>query len=263
MKALLLSVFFLLSTPSFAEDILGITEASKDVTLSLSISGLISEQSIKEGQLVQVGEKLLELDSDVEKLDIQKSLLQWKDQTELKSAQEQSAIYRTIYRNAGALFNKGAISGEEFKRKKLQYFEKRAESRKFEVKEKREEVEYKLKQAKQNLKILRAPFNGMITKIWLNKGESSEANQPLLRIVDHTQGRFITNVEETIGRTLQVGQSVNLFIKAGDEAILRKGDVVFVSPIADKASSLIECIVTFDNSDGEIKLGVTGRMEIL
>jgi len=262
MKIFFLSLFVLLSSNSLAEDLLGITEASKDVTLSLSIAGLISEQAIKEGQTVIAGEKLLELDSDIETLDVQKILMQWEDKTELKAAQEQSDIYRAIYRNAGALFNKGAISGEEYKRKKIQYFEKRAESRRFEVNEKREEVEYQLKLAKQHQKILKAPFSGVITKIWLNKGESSEANQPLLRIVDYTQGRFITNVEETIGRTLIVGQKVNLYIKAGEKAILRKGEVIFVSPIADKASSLIECIVVFDNSDGEIKLGVTGRMEI-
>jgi multidrug efflux pump subunit AcrA (membrane-fusion protein) len=41
---------------------------------------------------------------------------------------------------------------------------------------------------------------------------------------------------------------------------IRSAKVVFVSPITDPSSGLIEVIAEFDNTDGSIRPGISGRL---
>ena len=137
-----------------------------------------------------------------------------------------------------------------------------AKTNQLEVNENKEKLEYQLAKSRLNKGQIVAPFEGVVTNVWLDKGESTQANKPLLRIVNSNKGRFIANVDESLGRKLSVNQIIELFIKAGDRYVLRQGTVAFVSPVTDSASNLIEVIIHFDNSDGEIKLGVSGYLEV-
>ncbi len=268
MKAFTFSIACVLSSAAFAEStvvqIVGITQAKQDVYLSLAITGRLAEKNVAEGQRVKAGDTLLKLEGLVEQLEVKRRHLLLKDKSEWRSAKQQAEIYKSIYQDAKLLHDEsGAISGEELKRKKSQYILLASKSEQLAMNEKREAIEYQLAIEKLNLGILKAPFSGVITKIWFDQGESAEANKPLLRLVDSSQGYFTTNVEEHIARKLQTDQLVNLHIQAGEKTVLRVGKVVFISPVTDPASNLVNCKVLFDNADGEIKLGVSGRMEVL
>ncbi|WP_066018033.1 efflux RND transporter periplasmic adaptor subunit [Endozoicomonas atrinae] len=243
--------------------ITGITEPEQDVLLSVSMAGRIADIPISEGQQVSSGDLLLTLDTQPELLEVERTFLLWQDKSELEASRQQMEIYQLLYQNAKSLHEEtGAISGEDLEGKKLQYLLQVAKTNQLEVNERKEKLEYQLARARLNKGQIIAPFEGVVTKVWLDKGESTQANKPLLRIVNSNRGRFIANVDESLGRKLSVNQSVELFIKAGDKYVLRQGTVAFVSPVTDSASNLIEVIIHFDNSDGEIKLGVSGYLEV-
>jgi membrane fusion protein, multidrug efflux system len=126
--------------------------------------------------------------------------------------------------------------------------------------EEREEVEYKIARENMERRILRAPFEVVITKLHFDEGESVDASRPVVRLVDAKKSYFITNLEERIGRRFHLGEKVDLNIQVGNAKESREGVVVFISPIVDPASSLMEVRATFDNSDGHIRPGVSGEM---
>jgi multidrug efflux pump subunit AcrA (membrane-fusion protein) len=59
---------------------------------------------------------------------------------------------------------------------------------------------------------------------------------------------------------LEVGASVKIVL--GHEVVVRQriAEVVFVSPVTDPSSGLVEVISEFDNPDGSVRPGITGRM---
>ncbi len=79
-------------------------------------------------------------------------------------------------------------------------------------------------------------------------------------MVDTSRCLFVCNVEEWVGRTLEKGQTARLTIKAGNSTIAKTGRFVFVSPVVDPASGLLEVKVEFDNTDGSVRPGISGSL---
>jgi multidrug efflux pump subunit AcrA (membrane-fusion protein) len=81
-----------------------------------------------------------------------------------------------------------------------------------------------------------------------------------VHVVDVSRVRFVANVPVALGRKLRVGARVQ--VRLGTEATgdTRDARVVFVSPVADPSSGLFETMAEFDNADGSVRPGVTGRL---
>ena len=78
--------------------------------------------------------------------------------------------------------------------------------------------------------------------------------------MDTRQCYFISNVDAKAAGRLKAGQSVKLEIEAAAAPIKFSGRIVFLSPVVDPASSLQKVRVLFDNTDGQIRPGVAGKM---
>jgi multidrug resistance efflux pump len=84
-----------------------------------------------------------------------------------------------------------------------------AEKERLESAEERERIEYEMARESLRKRSLTSPIQGTVIKLFLDEGEGCQENQPLVRVVDASRGIFITNVEEWIGRTLRMGQTVD------------------------------------------------------
>jgi multidrug efflux pump subunit AcrA (membrane-fusion protein) len=91
-------------------------------------------------------------------------------------------------------------------------------------------------------------------------GEATEAYQPLIRLVDSRQCRFECNLEASDAVKLRLDQRVRLRLDTGAEPVTVEGTVVFLSPVADKASGLINMKVLFDNASGALRPGLSGQL---
>ena len=268
--SVLLALFVLVSISgwnvfvAFAQQqisISGITEPIKDKTLSATVADTISTIFFKEGADVEQGQTILQLDNRLEILEVERRKLLWESKAELESAFAQAATLKTMLESTRELFNKThSVSKEELDKLELEYKVALAEIKRLEVAEERERIEYEM--ALQNLhkRSLRSPIQGTIIKLFLKEGETCEENQPLIRVVDTRRGTFVCNVEEWIGRTLKTGQVVALKIRTGSKSVAKKGVIVFVSPVVDPASGLLEVKAEFNNPNGTIRPGVSGDM---
>jgi len=248
--------------PSYGKEpisISGITEPFKDVTLSATVVGTISAIFVKEGMSVKKGETILELDKQLETFEVERRKLIWEGKAEVEAAAVRVTTLKSLLESTRELFKStGSVSREDLEKMELDYELAAAEKKRLETAEERERIEYEMASETLQKRSLISPFDGTVIKLFLDEGETCQENKPLVQVVDTGRGLFICNVEEWIGRTLRKGQTVNLEIRTGSESMAKRGTIIFVSPVVDPASGLLEVKTEFENQDGSIRPGVAG-----
>ena len=220
-----------------AEDVWvsGITEAIMDITMSTPVSGIVSLRRFEEGADVKKGEIMIELDRKLEQLEAQrkKHALELA-QTELdrmKSLAQKNAI---------------SVSREELDKKQAE----------FNV----ASVEHELANEQIQRRLIAAPVDGQIAQIFKQIGESCEAQQPLVRVVDTRRCYFIANLDAKVGARQKVGARVKVEIDSGNGVVALDGVISYLAPVVDPASGLLKIKAVFENPDGKVRPGVAGRM---
>lgn len=237
----------------------GITEPFRDVNLSATMAGVVSEILVREGDVVRKGTVLLEMEKQLDELETERRKLIRDATSELEAAAFRVRTLKWILDSNQELFNTTAsVSREELEKLKLEYDLAVAEQKRLTAQEEREEIEYRMAIEALSRRSLASPIDGTVIKLFFDEGEGVEVNQPLVHLVDTSRSIFVCNVEEWIGRSLHTGQMVNLKINTGKSAMPIKGKTVFVSPVVDPASGLLEVKVEFDNKDGVVRPGVAG-----
>ena len=239
----------------------GITEPISDVTLSLSVPGILSNIVLREGARVKKGQMILELDKRVETLEVERRKLVWESKDELEGAAARAETLKSLYESTLELFERTrSVSEEDLQKSELECKLAVFEHKRLRVAEERERIEYEMARENLRKRSLRSSIDGTVIKLFFDEGESCEEHQPIVQVVDTTKCRFVCNVEESLGRTLQKGMSVELEIRIGTSFISKEGRVTFVSPVVDPASGLLEAKVEFANDDGQVRPGVAASM---
>jgi RND family efflux transporter MFP subunit len=235
--ATLAALFALTFTASAAENttwVSGITEAVDDATLSSSVIGIIRARPFAEGARVNKGDVILALDNRLEELEVmRKRLIRDHAKSELdrsKALAEKSDV---------------SITKEELDKKRAE----------FDV----AVADYDYAQEQLDRRKIIAPFSGIISEYHLKVGEGCQALQPLVRIVDPRRCHLVIYVDAQIGIRLKQGDEAQLEIDSGRTTAPFRGQIDFVSPVADPASGLMKAKIVFEN-DGKIRPGVAGRM---
>jgi RND family efflux transporter MFP subunit len=215
----------------------GITEAICDVTLSASVPGIVSAWKFKEGDFVQAREVIIELDKDLEQLETARRKL---------VMENRKADWEALQ----TLMKKNSIS---VKKEELQ----------------KAETEYRISVVEHDIAVeqlrrrgIAAPQAGFVVELARHPGEACQPYQPLIRLVDTRQCYFVSNLEAKTAERLSLGQRVKLEIECGSKPAIVQGKTVFLSPVVDPASGLRKVKVLFENAEGKVHPGVSGRMEI-
>ena len=244
-------------------EISGITEAHKDVDLSMQVRGRITRIFFREGHRVKAGKIILHLDNRLEQLEVEQRRLILNNRVELRGAKEREKTLAKRLKATRHLFEENrSVSGELLEQKELEYLAAVIERKRLQAVEAQEKIEYDVAKINLERRLLRAPFDGVITRVLFDEGESVDINQPLVHLVDADSSYFVANLEERIGRQFQPGQKVDLAIQVGESKKNRAGVIVFVSPVVDPASGLMEVKARFDNQDGMFRPGVGGEIRI-
>lgn len=212
----------------------GITEPFLDVILSSSVPGLIATRRFQEGEFVEKGEVIIELDKRLEELALDRRKLV------MDAAQRDLQDLRTLFQNS-----KG-VSQDEVEKAALDY--------------QLAVVDHAAAMEQLQRRLIRAPFSGVITEFYLDVGEAAKAYEPLLRLVDTQRCYFIANVEALAASSLRLDQSMRLEIDTGTEQVRLTGRIVYLAPVVDPASGLLKVKVLFDNRHTRLRPGLAGRM---
>lgn len=237
----------------------GITQALREARLSMPVAGRVEGLFVREGSAVRAGQVLLHLDRNLEELEVQRRRLLLQDQARLLELRNKEATLREQVAALAPLVASGGVSRKQLEDETLALGAVAAERQALEEAKQREKIELDLAQEAFERRHLRSPIAGIVTRLAVRPGESVAPHEPVVSVVDVSRVRFVGTVPAAEGHRLKAGGQVSLAL-GGDGQLRRSARVVYVSPTADASSGLVEVIAEFDNRDGSVRPGISGRL---
>jgi RND family efflux transporter MFP subunit len=239
---------------------LGFTRAYREVKLSLSVAGRIEKVLVEEGSRIREGQLLLYLDRSLEELEVQRRRLQFEDRARLEELKQRELTLAKQVRSLKELLPGGMVPRKQVEDEELSLGSVIAERKTIEATKLRERVELSLAEEAFQRRHLRSPLNGIVTKVEFYAGESIEPHATVMWVVDVSRVRFMGTVRAQPGLSLKVGTPVRLELGLDGQMGVREARLVYVSPVIDAASGRIDVIAEFDNADGSVRPGISGRI---
>jgi RND family efflux transporter MFP subunit len=212
----------------------GITEPFLDVTLTVSVPGIIRSEPFSEGASVKKGDVVLELDKKLEEFEAARRKAEM-DQT--KAEFDSTRQLRDTTKS---------VSDAELKKKEADYLVAAAE--------------YGAAAEELARRQVIAPFNGTIAEISLRTGAACAPYQPIARLVDTSRFYFTGHLDGKATLRLALEQPVSLEIAGVAKPVT--GKICFISPVVDPASGLATVKAIFENADGGIRPGLAAKMTV-
>lgn len=212
----------------------GATEPDDDVCVSSESSGTVIWLGVKEGDRVK-------RNTLIGRLDVASSGARF-DQAKAT----QKLVTEQLKRRR-ELLKKGVLAKEEFDRMETELAKSEASLREMQV-----SVEYG---------VVRAPIDGIINHLHVDRGERVKAGDKFVDIVEPSVIRTTVNVPEMDIPYIKKGQEVTVTVDAIPGRVW-KGVVEFISFKADETSKTFETRIITDNPDGAIRAGMLARVSL-
>ncbi len=231
-----------------ALDTEAITKPSEDVTLSFLRPGRIAKVSVKDGDTVQAGQLLIQLDDAAEKVQVSQLEAEAKDETRVRAAEAQLAQKKEDLGKLEWLLEQKAIPQWDVAHAKLDVTiaELSLQLARFELeqnKRKYEEAEIQLARMR-----LVSPFAGRVERIFLRPGESADTLQKVVRVVKIDPLWIEVPAPLEQARLLSLGAPASIGFNDNKPGTM--GKVTHIAAVADAASNTLTVRVELPNPAG-------------
>ena len=221
-------------------------KSETEVTLSAQRTGRVVRLPVKEGDIVKAGALIAQLDLTEESVQSESVLSQSKatfDEAE-----------KNLQRSQG-LFDKGMISQQDLD----------AVRRTYEVARSQYSAAQEDDKVKKNYSIVRAPFDGVVSRKYTEVGELLMPGKQIVTIVNPDKIYVLATIDEVDVGRLKLGQPVGITVDAfpGDKF---SGTVKRISPIVSGGkleTRTADVWIYFDKKEQRIKPGMSADVEIL
>ena len=223
-----------------------IIKSENEVTLSAQRIGRIVYLPVDEGDFVKEGQIVLRLDLTEEEVKIQNRI------DELKATFIDAE--RNLKRLKG-LFNDGIISQQDLD----------AAQKIYDIAKTNYDSAIKELSTLQGYSIIKAPFNGIIAKKHVEKGELVIVGAPLLEIIDPERLYVSATIDEVDVARLRLNQAVNITLDAYQGKSFN-GVIYKISPIVaglKQETRTFEVRVRFERNKPLLKAGMSADIEVL
>ncbi|HEY5260182.1 MAG TPA: efflux RND transporter periplasmic adaptor subunit [Rhabdochlamydiaceae bacterium] len=221
--------------------------------LGAQVSGRVEEVLCKEGQAVQQGQVLVKLDTTFFELDVKRQ--------------------EALYRNAHVFYEEAQLEAQRMEnlwsKPDPSVPKKLYDEAQFRLKQKKNllvQSSTELKAARGRLKeaSITAPFSGVITHCYIDRGDSVTSVPPVevVELIDPSRLTFEFSIpQEKIG-AVQLGAAVT-FRMEGDSKTYT-APVTKAIPAIDEHTRSFRCQAEIENSGGDLKAGafVRGTVEL-
>jgi len=209
-------------------------EAWEDLVLSAEIAGPVLKINFAEGEQVEEGQVLLEIDSETL-------------ESNLARDQQNYAVSKRKLDRYRQLSKEGLVSDQDL-----------------------DEVENSLIAAEMALRATRlrlakcypaAPVSGTVDLHYIKRGEYVDPGKPLIRLVQVDKLKAIADVPEKDVPYLQIGQEVEIVPAIINDRIATTltGKIEHIAYAADENTRTYRTKIVIDNSSGELRPGMIVR----
>ncbi|MFT5451092.1 MAG: membrane fusion protein (multidrug efflux system) [Enterobacterales bacterium] len=209
-------------------------EAAAEAAVTGRVSGIVTQVFVEEGDVVEEGQALAQL--DIEKLSL-----------ELQQASARLNQAKNDLDRNEKIFAKGLVSSETYDRVKFEYAAQKAAT----------------DLAKLNVEhaTIRASISGIIAVRYIKEGNLVQLNETAFQITDLSEIHAIVHIPESEKAGLAVGQLANVYVEASKHPFL--GKVVRISPIVDKDSGTIRVTVSLKDETAVLRPGMFSKVSIV
>ncbi len=226
----------------------GFTEPYRSIEVAANEMGTISKVEVVEGQIIEAGEILARLNDDVHAASVGMAKEKLDAKGRLHSAQAELNIQQDRYLKLAGLFQRQNASQIEVDRAQAQLEIAKANVESVEDDFRIASFEYKRAVAQLEMRRLRSPIDGVVTRIHKDSGEFVSASDPVVVSVVQLNPLKVTfSVPQSLTRGLSSGLSVEL--EMGSARSSAAGVVEFVSPTTDAQSGTRRVTIRIDNAD--------------
>jgi membrane fusion protein, multidrug efflux system len=203
-----------------------VIEADRLVDLVTKTQGPIQQLNVEEGDWVQKGQILAELQNDREEVQLK--------QAELRLQEQKRSLDRT-----GSMLEEGLISDQEYDAARSAY--------------ELAETDRDLAEIALNETLIRAPFQGQITERKVVLGQQVNMYEAVFTLADFQPMRVRVHLPEAVARKVHEGQRVLITPEAAEkdlEAVVER-----VSPVVDPVTSTIRLTLLVNNAGETARVG--------
>ena len=209
-------------------------EAERHVDVVSRTQGLVETILVEEGDRVEEGQPLAQLDTDTLELT-------------LKEREVNMNSLESNYNRSQELLDRELLSSQEFEQTKFQY----------------EAAQTQYESAKLQLEYatIRSPFTGIITERLIEVGNLVNANDVVFRTadLDPLLARIFVP-EKDIGQ-VRPGQSVRINVEGSDQT--HAGRVARISPVVDPQSGTVKVTVEIRDRQGKLRPGMFSTVNLV
>jgi RND family efflux transporter MFP subunit len=213
--------------------------------LAPAVSGRVTDLAVDAGDRVAAGDRLLELDAELDELEREQA------EAALAEARARLSEARRRFREARDLAQRDSISRSELEGR-------RSEVERLEAVVARRQSELAYRAAVVKRHTLNAPFAGVVSQRMIDLGEHAATEQPVLELVASEGLRLDLAVPQAYYGVVVAGTSARIRIDAQTgEPIETPVDKVI--PVSDDNSRTFLASIGLDNAGGDLIPGMSAR----
>jgi membrane fusion protein, multidrug efflux system len=252
-------------------------EAVKTARLASDRPGVVAEVAVQEGEMVRDGQIVVRLMDDVPKANYETAKLEAENKVEVEYARLANAVDKLDFEKQKRvnLRNPNTIAEMDLKRAELA-----ADRSRLQIEKARHEIavfKLKAKQAEAELSTyqIRAPFEGVVTRIDKHRGEAVRQGDTVLEMVNTDVVKVQGKVKKQDIWYVKPGAPVNVRLSLGeiDSPVEKKvvspvekkvfvGRIGYVSVISNTSHGETEVWAEVQNPDNFLRPGLTAWMTI-
>lgn len=227
----------------------GTTEPARAADLGPQMTARVSAVLVQEGDVVKAGQALVRLDTTEASLRTQQS------QAQASSTETQYAQAKADYERLAPLVGKGSVTEQQIER---------LASQRDALKSSLDMARVAQASAQRDLTnaIIRAPFAGIISRVFVEAGEvvTMAPVKVMARLVDLSSLDVRLRVQEAELSRITLGNRARA--RFPSTGAVSEGVITYISPEIDPKTRTAEIVARIDNADGSLRAGMFAQLEL-
>lgn len=252
----------LLAMPASAQEVVrGPTRPQALVSLAPQADGIVRRVAVAEGDRVRRGDLLIMLDDELQQARIALAEAAAANEAELRQARVTLAEATAVLERTAAAAGRGAAGEWEVRQARARVDLARAGVDSAEEKRRLEARRLAVERAAAEQQVLRAPFDGIVTRVDVVAGATVSRADRLVTVADLSVLEAVLFLPASAWPKLRLGAVYRLRLAApverDVEAVLRSAD-----PVLDAASGRFRAVFTIDNAELGLPAGMEASLDL-
>lgn len=238
----------------------GPTRPAQIATLGALQDGVVREVKVAEGDRVRRGDLLLQLNDDVQEARIGLTRAAAASEGELRQAEVQAQEAETVLARTQAAAARNAATEWEIRHARARLDSARAAVQAATDRRKVEQQRLELEIASRETLVIRAPFDGTVTRLdTINGATLSRSDRPLV-VSDLSSIEAVLYLPGHLWPRLKIGNVYPLSLSA-PVSERRDARLRYIEPVLDAASGRFRAIFVIENRDLALPAGVEATFD--